>query len=118
MRELEAAVDRLNGTILRSVGRATNVGILEFQSQSASQIRLHLQCPFRIVQEGQVLLGSVDMEYARGGERNVEGLDGYGTIFDSRSAAINSILHELNPAIFRRSPRGGWSNHCELGSAV
>ncbi|MBA2808418.1 hypothetical protein E0500_013655 [Streptomyces sp. KM273126] len=99
MRELEAAVDRLNGMTLRSVGRATNMGILEFESQSASQVRLHLQCPFRIVQEGQIILGSSDMAYARGGE-SVEELDEYGTIFDSRSAAINSILRELNPTIF------------------
>ncbi|MFB6937213.1 hypothetical protein [Streptomyces chartreusis] len=88
----------LTGAVARSVGRAVDMGVVEFDGPAGETVMAHLQCPFRIVQDGTILVGSADMRYPQkgAGER---AFDEFRTVYDARSAKLNAILGELRPAV-------------------
>ncbi|KOG32429.1 hypothetical protein [Streptomyces resistomycificus] len=88
----------LTGTVVRSVGRAVDMGVVEFEGSGGETVMAHLQCPFRMLHDGKIVLGSADMRYAQkgAGER---AFDEFRMIFDARTAKLNTILAELRPRV-------------------
>ena len=92
--ELAAAVDGLKGWRVTDVGRTLNMVEVGFARYGAVY-RLHVQCPFRVVQHAHIALGSSDMYYPL--DRKVGqdvAFDTYATQFD-RSAKI--LTERLGP---------------------
>lgn len=58
----------------------------------------HIQCPFRILQTGKLVLGSCDMRYPQRGIGE-DAFDDFKTIYDSRSATLNAILKQLRASV-------------------
>lgn len=67
------------------------MGVLEFTGPQGEDLRLHVQCAFRVLHEGQVLLGSRDMTYAREGA-GADAFDTFSTVYDTRAALLNRVL--------------------------
>ncbi|GAA5039840.1 hypothetical protein [Actinopolymorpha pittospori] len=88
----------LQGATVRSVGRAADMSVVEFISLRGEAVNAHMQCPFRIVQQGTIIMGSRDMTYPQRGA-GVEAFDQFKTIYDSRAATLNGILEQLRPAV-------------------
>ncbi|MFD3735617.1 hypothetical protein [Streptomyces sp. NPDC058632] len=88
----------LLGATVHSVGRAADMGVVEFAARHDEVINAHLQCPFRIVQEGKLLIGSRDMRYAQRGA-GAEAFDRFETVYDSRAATLNGVLERLRPVV-------------------
>lgn len=88
----------LQGAKVHSVGRAAGMGVVEFAGLRGDVIGLHMQCPFRILQEGQVILGSRDMRYPQRGAGS-EAFEQFGTVYDSRAAKLNGIFERLRPVV-------------------
>ncbi|MFF0591396.1 hypothetical protein ACFYWD_36145 [Streptomyces sp. NPDC003781] len=86
----------LTGAAVHSVGRAADMGVIAFDGPRGEEVMAHLQCPFRIVQDGAVVLGSADMRYAQmgAGER---AFDEFGTVFDARAAKLTALLGQARP---------------------
>ena len=81
-----------------SVGRAADMGVVGFTGLRGDAISLHAQCPFRILQEGVVILGSRDMRYPQKGAGS-ESFEQFRTVYDSRAATLNGIFERLRPAV-------------------
>ncbi|WP_405590501.1 hypothetical protein [Streptomyces sp. NBC_01092] len=88
----------LTGAVVRSVGRAADMGVVEFDGPRGETVMAHMQCPFRIVQDGTILLGSADMRYPQKGA-GAQAFDEFRMIYDARAAKLNAILGELKPAV-------------------
>ncbi|WP_405674715.1 hypothetical protein OG292_02535 [Streptomyces sp. NBC_01511] len=88
----------LQGTKVHSVGRAADLGVIEFAGLRDDVINIHIQCPFRILQEGKVILGSRDMRYPQQGAGS-ESFEQFGTVYDSRAATLNGIFERIRPAV-------------------
>lgn len=88
----------LTGAVVRSVGRAADMGVVEFDGPGGEEVMAHLQCPFRIVQDGTIVLGSADMRYAQkaAGER---AFDEFRTVFDARAAKLTALLGQARPRV-------------------
>ncbi|ANB10668.1 hypothetical protein SAM40697_6715 [Streptomyces ambofaciens] len=88
----------LTGAAVRSVGRAADMGVVEFDGPQGEEVMAHLQCPFRIVQDGTIVLGSADMRYAQmdAGER---AFDEFRTVFDARAAKLTALLGQARPRV-------------------
>ena len=80
----------LNGAMLKSVGRALNMGVLEFHAVDGSDVSLHVQCPFRFVQGGSLVLGSADIKFTAESGANER------KVYDSRADILNGILSRLD----------------------
>ncbi|MFE0038737.1 hypothetical protein [Streptomyces sp. NPDC059015] len=65
--EAEGVQRILQQAVVRSVGRAVGMGVVEFTGPGGEELGLHLQCPFRFVHDDRVLLGSQDMKYPQKG---------------------------------------------------
>ncbi|MGW7408764.1 hypothetical protein ACWGI9_34620 [Streptomyces sp. NPDC054833] len=90
----------LHGTTVRSVGRAADLGVIEFAGPHGEAVSAHVQCPFRILQEGKLILGSRDMRYPQQGA-GTDAFDRFKTVYDSRAATLNGILEQLRPTVTR-----------------
>ncbi|MFI7409603.1 hypothetical protein ACIBU0_13150 [Streptomyces sp. NPDC049627] len=88
----------LTGTVVRSVGRAVDMGVVEFGGPQGETVMVHMQCPFRIVRHGKILLGSADMRYAQKGA-GPQAFDAFRMIYDARATRLNTILGELGPCV-------------------
>lgn len=88
----------LMGAVVGSVGRAAGMGVVEFSGTRGEAVMVHLQCPFRVVQDGKIILGSADMRYAQKGAGEAA-FDEFRTVFDARAAVLNRILGELGPSV-------------------
>ncbi|GAA3818179.1 hypothetical protein ACFS5L_04510 [Streptomyces phyllanthi] len=88
----------LTGAVVRSVGRAADMGVVEFDGPRGETVMAHLQCPFRIVQDGTIVLGSADMRYAQKGA-GPKAFEEFRMIFDARATKLTAILGELHPTV-------------------
>ncbi|MGW4020962.1 hypothetical protein [Streptomyces sp. NPDC005009] len=88
----------LEGAVVRSVGRAADMGVVEFDGPGGETVMVHMQCPFRIVRHGTILLGSADMRHAQKGA-GPQAFDEFRTIYDARTATFNRVLGELRPSV-------------------
>ncbi|MFI2506294.1 hypothetical protein [Streptomyces sp. NPDC018972] len=88
----------LTGTVAHSVGRAVDMGIVEFHGPDGEEVMVHAQCPFRIVHETKIILGSADMRYAQKGA-GARAFDEFRMIYDARATKISKILGQLRPSV-------------------
>ncbi|KUO03402.1 hypothetical protein AQJ67_16970 [Streptomyces caeruleatus] len=88
----------LTGTVVHSVGRAVDMGVVEFHGPDGEEIMVHMQCPFRIVHDSRIVLGSADMRYAQKGAGE-QAFDEFRMIYDARATKINKILGQLHPSV-------------------
>lgn len=88
----------LTGTVAHSVGRAVDMGIVEFHSPGGEEVMVHMQCPFRIVHDAKIILGSADMRYAQKGA-GPQAFDEFRMVYDARTATFNRVLGELRPSV-------------------
>ncbi|MGI5484699.1 hypothetical protein [Streptomyces lavendofoliae] len=88
----------LTGAVLHSVGRAADMGVLELTGEQGEDIALHVQCAFRVLHDGQILVGSRDMTYVRGGA-DPDAFDNFATAYDDRAALLNRVLGGARPQI-------------------
>jgi len=74
------------------------MGFVEFDGPHGETVMAHMQCPFRIVNDGKILVGSADMLYLQksAGERT---FDEFRTVFDAPVTALNGILGQLRPSV-------------------
>jgi hypothetical protein len=90
--ELAAAIHALHGARVVSLGRTLNMAEVGL-TRGDDLIRLHVQCPFRVVQGGKVLTGSTDMRWPL--KRNAdpaEAYDTYQTQFDRGAKILTERL--------------------------
>ncbi|MFD8045166.1 hypothetical protein ACFV5E_17210 [Streptomyces chartreusis] len=88
----------LTGTVAHSVGRAVDMGIVEFHGPDDEEVMVHMQCPFRIVHATKIILGSADMRYAQK-DAGAQAFDEFRMIYDARATKINKILGQLRPSV-------------------
>ncbi|MFD3497658.1 hypothetical protein [Streptomyces sp. NPDC058678] len=88
----------LTGAVVRSVGRAVDMGVVEFDGPHGETVMAHVQCPFRIVHDGKIVLGSADMRYPQKGA-GARAFDEFRTVFDARATTLNGILGQLRPSV-------------------
>jgi hypothetical protein len=90
--ELATAISGLEGSRFVGVGRTLNMVEAGFL-RNDEEMRLHVQCPFRIVRDGRILLGSTDYLYARnrGTDPDVA-FDRYDTHFDRIAQRMKEML--------------------------
>ncbi|GAA2278722.1 hypothetical protein GCM10010415_53790 [Streptomyces atrovirens] len=88
----------LTGTVAHSVGRAVDMGVVEFHGPDGEEVMVHVQCPFRIVHDAKTVLGSADMRYAQKGA-GPRAFDEFRMIYDARTATLNRVLGELRPSV-------------------
>ncbi|MFD4030822.1 hypothetical protein ACFWVP_09880 [Streptomyces sp. NPDC058637] len=94
----DAITGLLEGAVVRSVGRAADMGVIEFAGTSGETVMVHAQCPFRIVHEGRTVLGSADMRYAQKGA-GARAFDEFRMVYDARAATLNGVLGQLRPTV-------------------
>jgi hypothetical protein len=100
------ALESLVGCRVVGIGRAVNIGIIEF-GRSAEDVageavttgavtelfRVHAQCPFRFVRGSQILLGSFDMHWPE--DRALNGdvaFDTFRTMYERLACKLEGIL--------------------------
>lgn len=90
--ELATAISGLKGSRFVGLGRTLNMVEVGFR-RGEEEIRLHVQCPFRVVREGRILLGSTDYLYPRdrGTDADVA-FDRYETHFDRIAPRLEEML--------------------------
>lgn len=86
---LAGAVAGLRGAILTDVGRTLDLVELGLR-RGDDVLRLHAQCPVRILRNGRILLGSDDMHWPQPGatDRRVA-FDRHETMFDRTARRIS-----------------------------
>ncbi|MET9243033.1 hypothetical protein [Nonomuraea sp. NPDC003709] len=100
MPEFDDLLELIHGATLTAVGRAADLGILEFASATGDgEIFLHLQCPFRILYGGDLLIASGDMGYpsTTAGPRPTDPPGG--SVFDERSLMLNQAIDRIRPMV-------------------
>ncbi|MEY9993609.1 hypothetical protein ABIE67_005641 [Streptomyces sp. V4I8] len=88
----------LTGAEVVSVGRAVDMGVIEFAGPHGEVAMVHLQCPFRIVWSGRLVLGSRDMRYDQPGA-GPDAFDRFATVYDGRAATLNDALAQAHPTV-------------------
>lgn len=88
----------LIGATVRSLGRATGMGVLELVGKGGEAIGVHLQCPFRVQRSDAVIVGSRDMNFPLKG-RQPEAFDNLSTVFDDRAGRLTAILGHRQPVV-------------------
>ena len=96
--ESRAICELLGGATIHSVGRATDMGIVELADLGGRSIAIHIQCPFRLLRDEVLVLGSRDMRYPQAGAGS-QAFDNFRTIFDLRAKSVNVILERLRPSV-------------------
>ncbi|MEV6284021.1 hypothetical protein [Kribbella sp. NPDC051770] len=85
----------LIGANVGSVGRALTMGIVELTGSRGQRLAIHAQCPFRLLHDEKILLGSADMKFPQRGT-GTAAFDEFRTIFDSAAVIVNDILGRLD----------------------
>jgi hypothetical protein len=95
--ELTAAIAELCETRFVAVGRTLDMVEVGF-IRGDDEVRLHVQCPFRIVRHAKVLLGSTDYLYPlnRHADRALA-FDRYETQFDRSAKLLTEMLGDGLP---------------------
>lgn len=89
----------LDGAVVRDIGRALDMGVVEFRgARNGEDLSTHLQCPFRILHDGHVVLGSRDMRYPQQGA-GADAFDAFETVYDARAERLNGLLAERPPRV-------------------
>ncbi|MDX3729753.1 hypothetical protein [Streptomyces caniscabiei] len=96
--QLDEITRILTGTVVRSVGRAADMGVVEFDGLQGETVMIHMQCPFRIVRNGRILVGSRDMRYAQKGA-GPQAFDEFRMIYDAQTTTLNGALGQLRPSV-------------------
>jgi len=112
---LRFAVRALEGAKFTDVGRTVDMVELGFTRQTES-VRLHVQCPFRLIRGDRILLATADMRYPldRSGDRSVA-FDTRTTQFDRLAAIITSLLTEKVCSVTRAKLGAGGAVRLECG---
>ncbi|MGW2255200.1 hypothetical protein ACWCXH_34200 [Kitasatospora sp. NPDC001660] len=106
MPEFDEALELLRDATMASVGRAADLGIVEFASTTGiGEVSLHLQCPFRILYEDDLLIASGDMDYGTTSAGPKPADPPGGSVFDERSFLLNRGLAQLRPTVTRATVR-------------
>jgi hypothetical protein len=84
---LGSALEALVGARVVEVRRTLNIAIVGL-TRGDESVRLHAQCPFRMVYNNRVILGSTDMHYPRA----AEAYDRYETHYDRSASKITALL--------------------------
>ncbi|WP_149179241.1 hypothetical protein [Streptomyces sp. TRM49041] len=88
----------LEGAVIRSVGRAASMGVVELTGPHGEDLRVHIQCAFRFLRDRQILLGSRDMTYARD-DAGPDAFDTFSTVYDARGALLTRVLAGARPQV-------------------
>lgn len=88
----------LEGATIDSVGRAVDMGVIELTGARGESVRIHVQCPFRILGGGTVFLGSHDMRYPQR-DAGPDAFDEFTTMYDKHAAALNTVLGQLRSRV-------------------
>jgi hypothetical protein len=88
----------LKGAVVGAVGRAVDMGVIEFAGPGGEVLMAHLQCPFRVLHDGDLVLGSRDMRYARPGA-GPDAFDAFAMVYDARAETLNGVLAHLRPTV-------------------
>ncbi|MFD4720335.1 hypothetical protein ACFWOY_09135 [Streptomyces sp. NPDC058423] len=96
--EAEGVRRLLHQAVVRSVGRAVGMGVVEFTGPGGEELGLHIQCPFRFVHDDRVLLGSQDMKYPQKGA-GPSAFDDFRTVYDERAQLLNGLLTKAGPRV-------------------
>ncbi|QGV77314.1 hypothetical protein [Streptomyces ficellus] len=117
--ELTGVRRLLTGAVLRSVGRAVDMGAVELTGEQGEDLALHIQCAFRVLHEDQVLLGSRDMTYVRG-DAEADAFDNFATACDGRAALLSRVLGGARPKIesVLQNPAGALTLKATRGFSV
>ncbi|MEU7876376.1 hypothetical protein [Dactylosporangium sp. NPDC049140] len=113
---LRSAVRALEGAQFTDVGRTLDMVELGFVRGSES-VRLHVQCPFRLMRGDQIVLATADMRYPvnRHGDRNAA-FDARTTQFDRIAAIlVESVLAGTAHAVTRAEVGAGGAVRLECG---
>ena len=95
--ELATAIADLCGTRFASVGRTLNMVEAGFV-RGSDELRLHVQCRFRVVRGARILLGSTDFRYPlKGHSDRALAFDRYETHFDQAARLLNERLGDGLP---------------------
>lgn len=84
--------------VVTAVHRAGATGSFTFEDPAGTLVALHLQCPFRLLWDGVLAIGSHDVHHPRQdltGEES-EGLD---TVYDQRTDTLNAALLTARPRV-------------------
>jgi hypothetical protein len=88
--ELAGAIDGLLGAFLSDVGRTLNMVEIGLR-RDAEVVRLHVQCPVRILQGSSILLGSQDYLWPHPpGQDRQRAFDQYETMFDRAARTMTA----------------------------
>lgn len=102
-----AAIADLCGTRLVAVGRTLDMVEIGL-TRGDHELRLHVQCPFRIVRRSKVLLGSADYLYALNVDADpAVAFDRYETHFDHTAKLLTEMLGDGLPVLEARPGSGG-----------
>ncbi|MER7282583.1 hypothetical protein ABT369_49935 [Dactylosporangium sp. NPDC000244] len=95
--DLAAAIADLCRTRFVNVGRTLNMVEVGFM-RGDDEVRLHVQCPFRLVRHSKVLLGSTDYLYPlKAHSDRAVAFDRYETQFDRRAQILTEALGDGLP---------------------
>jgi hypothetical protein len=97
--DLAAAIANLCGIRFVNIGRTLNMIEVGF-ARGTDDVRLHVQCPFRVVRRARILLGSTDYRYPLPGHSD-RGLafDRYQTQFDRSAKRLTEMLGDGLPVL-------------------
>jgi hypothetical protein len=112
---LRTAVGALEGARFTDVGRTLDMVELGFIRES-EWVRLHVQCPFRLVRGDRILLATADMRYPvdRHADRDAA-FDARTTQFDRIAAILESVLAGTAHAVTRAEVGAGGAVRFEFG---
>ncbi|GIH68150.1 hypothetical protein [Sphaerimonospora thailandensis] len=89
------------------VGRALDMGVIEFGdmikgpgSSSGSAFALHANCPFRLMMEGRILVGSEDMKWLAKDVMNGFAADDERSVYDIRVERIDEFFVASHPKVW------------------
>ncbi|MGQ0845185.1 MAG: hypothetical protein ACT4QF_13740 [Sporichthyaceae bacterium] len=96
----------LAGARLREVTRSRNVAQFDFTRDGADAARAIVQCPWRVVADGRIVLGAADL-YA-------DDLEAEGDVFDARARLLNEALAAKEVLVSRvlEAPAGVLTLEC------
>jgi hypothetical protein len=73
---------------LSKIFRAAGMGVVHFLDADEAVVSLHLQCPFRVVGGGHLLLGSQDMNYPQR-DAGPNFFDDFTAMYDSAAVVLS-----------------------------
>lgn len=115
---LRSAVQALEGAQFTDVSRTLDMVERGFTRQS-ELVRLHVQCPFRLLRGDRILLATADMRYPldRDGDRSAA-FDTRTTQFDRLATILTSLLAEKAPSVTQATLGAGGVVRLECGDGL